>query len=203
MARGWHAYRSAPDCSRSAATPTPRWSRLVFFGVLISWRDSADVLRDMLHQHDLDPNRVESPDAAWRVFRVFLSVDVDGLETAPDSDADGFAVSWGRYSWNDGLPSLSLSRHLVVDVSADWTETEWYQPEYWRLSLDMVFPDQPTLADLDQLNAQDSGVYYERPGPGMNNALREVLWEVEQYPTLQALWASMPLRSAVDLERSC
>jgi hypothetical protein len=66
----------------------------------------------------------------------------------------------------------------------------------------MVFPDQPALADLGQLNTQDSGIYYERPGPAMDAALREVLWELEQYPTLQALWASTPLRSAVDLERS-
>lgn len=169
----------------------------------MSWRDSANVLRDMLRQQGLDPNRVESAESAWQVFRAFLALDIDGLETAPDADADGFTVSWGRYSWNDGLPSLSFSRHLAVDVSADWTETEWYQPEYWRVSLDMVFPDQPALADLDQLNTQDSGIYYERPGPAMDNALREALWEFEQSPTLQALWASTPLRSTIDLEQAC
>jgi hypothetical protein len=43
----------------------------------------------------------------------------------PDSDADGFAVSWGRYCWHNGMPSLSFERHLAVDGSADWTEAEW------------------------------------------------------------------------------
>ncbi|MCM0673619.1 hypothetical protein NCC78_02675, partial [Micromonospora phytophila] len=59
---------------------------------------------------------MESPESAWRVFWVFLAVDVDGLESEPDGD--GFAVSWGRHSWSDGLPTLSFSRHLKVDASA-------------------------------------------------------------------------------------
>lgn len=155
----------------------------------------------MLRGQGLDPNRVESPESAWRVFCEFLAVDIDGLETGPDSDADGFVVSWGRDSRNDGLPSLSFSRQLAVGVRAVWTETEWYQPEYWRVSLDMFFPDHPALADLDQLNTSDGGVYFERPGPEMDNAIREALWEFGQSPTLQALWAGMPQRSSVDLER--
>jgi hypothetical protein len=168
--------------------------------VLISWRDSAGVLRDMLQAQGLDPERVADPAAAWRVFCAFLTVDVDGLETEPDGEADGFSVSWGRYGWNDRLPSLSFGRHLAVDVSATWTEPGWCPPEHWHVNLDMVFPDHPALADLGELNTQDSGVYFERPGPTMDGTLREVLWEVEQYPTLQALWASTPLRSAVALE---
>jgi hypothetical protein len=129
-------------------------------------------------------------------------VEVDGLETAPGSDADGFIVQWGRYGLNGGLPSLSFTRQFAVDVRAEWTETDWYQPEYWQVSLDMVFADQPALADLDQLNTSNSGFYFERSGSGMDNALREALWEFEQYPTLQALWASTPLRGAVDLAQA-
>jgi hypothetical protein len=103
---------------------------------------------------------------------------------------------------NDGLPSLSFTRQFAVDVRAEWTETDWYQPEYWQVNLVMVFPDQPALADLDRLNTHNSGFYFERPGAGMEEALREVLWEFGQYPTLQTLWASTPLRSAVVLERA-
>jgi hypothetical protein len=170
--------------------------------VLIPWRESADVLRDLLRQDGLDSDRVASPAAAWRVFLAFLAVDVAGLESAPDADADGFSVSWGRYSWNDNLPSLSFERHLAVDVSATWTETDWYQPQYWRVGLTMVFPDQAALADLDRLNTSDSGIYYERRGPERDAVLAEVLWEFEQYPTLRALWASTPQRSTVELESS-
>jgi len=158
----------------------------------------------MIRKQGSDPDRIESPESAWRVFCAFLAVDVDGLETTPDSDADGFIVQWGRYRYssNEGMPTLSFTRQFAVDVHATWTETGWYQPEYWQVSLDMVFPDQPALADLDRLNTSDSGFYFERPGPGMDHALCEALWEVEQYPTLRALWASTPLRSAVDLVRA-
>ena len=156
----------------------------------------------MLKQRGLNPDRVESPDAAWKVFCDFIAVDVEGLETGPDGQADGFGVSWGCYSWNDGLPTLSFGRHFVVDVSDTATGEDSCQPMYWRVSLEMIFPDAPDLAEIDRLNTQDSGVYYERPGPEMDNALCEALWEVERYPALRALWASTPMRSAVDLDRS-
>ncbi|MEV0644649.1 hypothetical protein AB0I28_05255 [Phytomonospora sp. NPDC050363] len=154
----------------------------------------------MLTERRLDPARVSDPAAAWEVFRAFLAVDLAGLETAEDADADGFAVSWGRYGWNDRLPSLSFERILAVDVSAAWTETEHYQPEYWRVGLEMVFAEHPGLADVGGLKTQDSGVYYERPGPAMDDALREALWEVEREPSLRILWAGSPSRSIVKLE---
>ncbi|NUR74175.1 MAG: hypothetical protein HOU81_25480 [Hamadaea sp.] len=156
----------------------------------------------MLRQQGHDPDRVGSPEAAWPVFRAFLAMDLDGLETSEGTDADGFAISWGRYSWNDDLPSLSFERYMAVDVPADWTETEWYQPEYWRLDLDMIFADSPAFSDIDKLNTQDSGIYYERSRPAMETALREALWEIEQHPTLRALWTSTPMRSTIDLERN-
>jgi hypothetical protein len=170
--------------------------------VATSWRNSADVLREIIRQQGADPDRVESPESTWRAFCGFLLVAFDGLDTESDSDADGFIVQWGRNSWNDGLPSLSFTRRFAVDVRAEWVEADWYQPEYWQVDLVMVFPDHPTLADLGELNTQDSGFYFERPGPEFDNALREALWEFGQYPTLQALWASTPLRSTVHLMRA-
>lgn len=151
----------------------------------------------MLKQHGLDPQKAHNPTSAWKVFVAFLDHDITGLETGPESD--GFGVAWGRNSWNDHLPSLSFSRYLAVDAAARETD---YEPESWRVDLTMVFADAPALADVAALNTQDSGIYYERPGgPEMAEALREVLWEIEQYPALQALWASTPTRSTVALER--
>ncbi len=163
--------------------------------MLISWRDTADVLRDLLRRDGLDPDKVPSPTAAWQVFCAFLAVDVAEVQADPDSDADSFIVQWGRYGWHDGLPSLSFSRQLTFDVAGE--------PEFWQVTLDMVFADDPALADLDQLNTQDSGFYSERPGPALDAALSEVLWEAEQYPALQALWRSAPLRSTVTFDQSC
>ncbi|MFG1920261.1 hypothetical protein [Micromonospora sp. NPDC048898] len=157
------------------------------------WPDLADILRGLLRQHGLDPNRVENPESAWRVFSAFLAIEIDGLESEPASNADGFDVSWGRYSWSDELPTLSFNRHLMVDEA----RPDWYQPERWRLSLDMVFPDLPAFTDVGELDTQSSGIYYERPGSGMDDAVREALWEVERYPALQALWTSRPLWSVI------
>jgi hypothetical protein len=145
---------------------------------------------------------VDNVEIAWKAFCEFLAQPVDGLEPGPDSDADGFIVQWGRYSWHDRLPSLSFTRQFAVDVRATWTETDWYQPEYWQLSLDLVFPDAPTLADLDQLNVQDTGFDFSPPGPERDRAISEAEWEIRHYPTLQALWASTPQRSTVTLDQA-
>ena len=81
-------------------------------------------------------------------------------------------------------------------MSATWTVPDWYQPERWRLSLNM-FPDRPAFADVGELNTQGSGIYYERLGAATDDVVREVLWEVERYPALQAMWTSTPLWSAI------
>jgi hypothetical protein len=156
----------------------------------------------LLRRHGLVEDRIANVDAAWAVFCAFLGQPVEGMEPGPDADADGFIVQWGRYSWHDGLPSLRFTRQLAVDVRAVWTETDWYQPEYWQLSLDLVFPDAPVLADVDQLNVQGTGFDFSPPGPGRDHAISEAEWEIRQYPTLQALWASTPIRSTVTLDRA-
>jgi hypothetical protein len=104
---------------------------------------------------------------------------VDGLEAGEESDADGFIVEWGRYSWNDGLASLSFTRQYAVDVSDTWTETEWYQPEYWQVNLTMVFPDASELADVGMLNVQDTGFDFSPAGPEQDHAIREAEWEIQ------------------------
>jgi hypothetical protein len=158
----------------------------------IAWRDSPEVLVGRLRQHGLAADRVDNVDMAWKAFCEFLAQPVDGLEPEPDSDADGFIVQWGRYSWHDRLPSLSFTRQFAVDVRGTWTETDWYQPEYSQVSLHLVFPDAPTFADLDQLNVQDTGFDFSPPGPERDRAISEAEWEIRHYPTLQALWASTP-----------
>jgi hypothetical protein len=59
-----------------------------------------------------------------------------------------------------------------------------------RVSLDLVFPDTPTLADLDQLNVHNTGFDFSPAGPERDHAISEAEWEIRHYPTLQALWAS-------------
>ncbi|MGC4759119.1 hypothetical protein [Micromonospora trifolii] len=168
----------------------------------ITWRESPEELVGLLRLHGLTPDRVNNVETAWKAFREFLAQPVDGLEPGPDSDADGFIVQWGRYSWHDRLPSLSFTRQIAVDVQGTWTETDWYQPEIWHVSLNLVFADAPALADLDRLNVQDTGFNFSPPGPARDHAIGKAEWEVQRHPTLQALWASTPVHSAVTLDRA-
>jgi hypothetical protein len=168
----------------------------------VGWRDSPEVLARLLREHGQDPHQVSDVEAAWQAFCSFLACPIDGLEPGPDRDADGFAVQWGRYGWTDRRPSLTFTRHMAVDVRASWTESDWYQPEYWQLNLELVFDDVPALADVDELEVSNTGFDFTPPGPGRNHAFREVEWEIQQYPTLQALWASTPVRSSLDLDRA-
>jgi hypothetical protein len=168
----------------------------------IAWRDSPGVLVELLRRHDLDPRQVDNVDLAWKAFCEFLAQPVDGLEPGPGSDADGFIIQWGRYGWHDRLPSLTFTRQFAVDVRATWTETDWYQPEYWQVALDLVFPDAPRLADLDQLTVQDTGFDFSPPGPQRDHAISEAECEIRRHATLQTLWAGTPLRSAVTLDQA-
>ncbi|MEU8419397.1 hypothetical protein AB0C15_00785 [Micromonospora sp. NPDC048835] len=83
-----------------------------------------------------------------------------------------------------------------------WTETDWYKPEIWQLSLDLAFPDAPALAHLDGFNVQDTGFDFSPPGPERDRAIGEAEWEMQRHPTLRALWANTPAHSAVTLNRA-
>ncbi|GAA1645255.1 hypothetical protein [Actinoplanes couchii] len=168
----------------------------------IAWRDSPEALVEILRRRGLDPDRVDNVEAAWAAFGEFLREPIDGLEPDPDSDADGFIVQWGRYGWHDRLPSLSFTRQYAVNMRATWTEPDWYQPEHWHVNLTLVFPDAPALADLGQLNVQDTGFDFSPPGAERDHAIREAEWEMNHYPTLRALWKSVPSSSAVTLDQA-
>lgn len=168
----------------------------------VGWRDSPEALARLLREHGQDPDRVNSVEADWQAFRSFLATPIDGLEAGPGIDADGFIVQWGRYSWNDRRPSLTFTRQMAVNVRATWTESDWYQPEYWQMNLELVFDDVPALADVDQLEVQDIGFDFSPPGPEQDHAFREVEWVIQQYPSLHALWASTPLRSSLNLDNA-
>jgi hypothetical protein len=167
----------------------------------VAWRDSAEVLARLLRAHGQDPDRVDSVEQAWRAFCAFLAQPVDGLEPGgQDSDADGFIVQWGRYGWNDRLPSLTFTRQYAVDVREPWTEPDWYPQELWQVSLHLVFSDHPALTDLGELPATDTGFDFSPPGPQREAALRDAEQEIQRFPTLRALWASRVLRSQIQFD---
>ena len=93
----------------------------------VPWPRSADEFTRILRKHGQEPTAVTDVATAWRAFREFLHVEIEGLVPEPDADVDGFVVQWGRYSWHGGRWCVSFTRQLAVpSASGD------PQPEYGR-----------------------------------------------------------------------
>jgi hypothetical protein len=160
----------------------------------VPWRLSADELVRILHRQGVDPEAVTDVAAAWQAFREFLQVEIEGL--APDPDADGFIVQWGRYSWHGGRLSISFTRQLAVTDGCDCGNPH-EQPDYWQVDLALVYDDAPGLMLLDGGHESDTGFSFEPIGP-----LREAaLAAMQQYEQLQAVLNVEPVRSQLSFER--
>lgn len=164
----------------------------------IPWRSGPDVFARILRQHAVDPDAVCDVDAAWDAFCAFLQVEVEGIE-GPEHDGDGFIVEWGRWGWQDGDPSLSFGRQLAVTGPGDRGDPYW-QPEYWKLALELVFAEDPAWADLDELGHQNTGFDFAEIGPRRVAALAETRGFLASYPQLVSLWRAVPARSSLTLE---
>jgi hypothetical protein len=163
------------------------------------WRESLEVFAGLLREHGQDHAHVSDGESAWQAFSSFLACPVDGLEPGPDTDADGFILQWGRYGWNNTQPSLTFTRQFAVDVRATWTEQDWYQPEYWKVELDLIFNDEPALAGIDQSGSGNTGFDFSPPVTALQRALRDAEQKVRNYPALRTLWESIPARSSLHL----
>lgn len=89
----------------------------------VSWRDGVRELRRLVAAEGGDPDRVEDVALAWRAFRAFLAVPLDGLFDrweGPAVEADTLVVDFGFFDGADGPPGLLLVR--LFDVPA----VEWH-----------------------------------------------------------------------------
>jgi hypothetical protein len=167
----------------------------------VPWRSSAEVFAQYLRSHGLDAADVVDADAAWQAFSEFLQVEIDGVDLDPDSDADGFIVQWGRYSWNGYRPSLAFTRQLAI-VGVDDRDGPCADPEYWQVSLEMRFDDEPDLAGIDALPEQDTGFNFAPIGPHRRAALAEMRTDMAGHAQLQAAWRTKPTDSELTLDRA-
>lgn len=154
----------------------------------------------ILRQRVVEPDAVGDVDAAWRAFGQFLQTEVGGIEP-PENDGDGFIAEWGRWDWNDDQPSLSFGRLLAVNDADDRDDPDW-QPEYWKVELQLIFAEDPAWADLDSLGHRDTGFDYAEIGAVRTAALKEMRRFIESYPQLAAMWQAVPTRSGLTLERA-
>jgi hypothetical protein len=159
-----------------------------------------DVFARILRQHAVEPGSVRDVAAAWDAFGEFLQTEVEGIER-PENDGDGFIVEWGKWGWNEDHPALSFGRLLAVSESDDRDDPHW-QPEYWKVELQLIFAEDPAWADLDRLGHQDTGFEYDEIGAPRMAALGEMRRFIESYPQLAAMWRAEPTRSDLTLERA-
>ncbi|MGW5610160.1 hypothetical protein ACWEWI_29555 [Streptomyces sp. NPDC003753] len=159
-----------------------------------------DAFARILTQRAIDPDAVHSVDAAWDAFGEFLQVEIEGIERS-ENDGDGFIVEWGRWGWNDDQPSLSFGRLLAVSDASDREDPNW-QPEHWKVELQLIFAEDPAWADVGSLGHQDTEFDYAEIGAPRMAALGEMRSFIESYPQLAAMWRAEPARSGLTLERA-
>lgn len=158
----------------------------------ISWRAGAEAFGQILREHGLAPDAIADVTVAWTAFEEFVKLEVDGIVSTDESDADGFIVQWGRWSWNGNRPSLSFTRQLAVPDPDDL----FGQPSYWHVELEMTFQDEPSVAGLGELNESSTGFSFEPIGPERTAELAAIHTHyLGLYPELRALWRATPISS--------
>ncbi|MER7892113.1 hypothetical protein ABTX15_20065 [Micromonospora sp. NPDC094482] len=167
----------------------------------IHWRSSAEVFAQCLGSHGLDAAGVADVEAAWQAFCEFVQVEIDGVDPDPDSDADGFIVQWGRYSWHGHRPSLTFTRQPAI-VGVDDRDGRHVDREYWQVSLEMRFDDGPDLAGIGTLPERDTGFNFAPIGRHRHAALAEMRTGMDRHPQLQAAWRLKPAHSELTVDRA-
>lgn len=131
-----------------------------------------------------------------------MQLGIGGIEDTAH-DGDGFIAEWGTWSGNDTLPSITFGRQLAVNDfdEGDHTDPYW-QPQYWRVDLDICFAPHPDLDGVGALGFQNTGFDFYEIGPDRAAALAETRAFIHGYPQLAAMWRIKPLRSRLTLEQA-
>ncbi|MEV6527909.1 hypothetical protein AB0M43_38915 [Longispora sp. NPDC051575] len=167
----------------------------------IHWQRSAAIFGQLLRDHGVDSEAVNNVAAAWEAYCEFLQADVEGIDETPGSDADGFIVQWGRWSWNDERPSLSFTRQLAI-IAGDQADADWL-PILWQVELQLSFDHEPNLADLDALDTSDTGWCFSPVGHGRTAELAAMRTDMQRHRQLRAIWNTVPVSSHLSFECIC
>lgn len=166
----------------------------------VSWRDGARELRRLVVAQGGVPDRIGDVGLAWRAFRAFLAVPLEGLFDRWDSadvEAETLIVDFGVFGWQDDLPGLLLVRRFHVP-SVQWHDDVPGQPSNGADALDLGLADtvqvelELTFARGISAEADD---FWTAARSGEFTA--EDLSEAEELVTTLGL--GQPLRSRVDL----
>jgi hypothetical protein len=138
----------------------------------VSWRDAAPHLRRLVIAEGADPGRIEDVDLAWRAFRAFLTVPVDGLFDwdSDDVEADTLVIEFGAAAWPDDLPALLLARRFAIPAvewhdgrpgqpSSDQDDLELDLADTVQIELELTFPPDTAGHADDFWTAAHSGQF--------------------------------------------
>ncbi|MER6753592.1 hypothetical protein ABT235_05350 [Micromonospora echinofusca] len=168
----------------------------------IPWRSSLDAFAQILRRCGIEQSSVTDVQAAWGAFAEFLQLDIDGIDSALDSDADGFIAQWGRRSWADNRLILTFTRQIAIADLGDH-DAPYREPELWQLDFELAFDDDADLIGLDSLDVQNTGFRFAPTGPLRAAALADAWAEMQQHPPVRAAWVATPASSSLSFECAC
>jgi hypothetical protein len=167
----------------------------------VRWRDAVQELRRLVTAEGGDPDRIHDVGLAWRAFRAFLAVPLDGLFDRWESaevESDTLVVEIVASGWPDELPQLRLVRRFHIPavewhdgVPGEPSEENTDEPDLdladtVQIERELTFNDD-TIAEADDFwTAARSGEF--APGD---------LAEAEELVTMPSL--GRPLRSHIEL----
>ncbi|SNT65836.1 hypothetical protein SAMN05421812_12745 [Asanoa hainanensis] len=127
----------------------------------LSWRDGVGELSRLVAAEGGDPDRIQDVGLAWRAFRAFLAVPLDGLFDRWEGDAeeaDTLVIEFGVSAWPNDSPGLLLARRFAVPA-VEWRDGVPGEPsdeedadldlaDTVQIELELTFPH-GTTADAD------------------------------------------------------
>ncbi|GAA0460142.1 hypothetical protein Aca07nite_42140 [Actinoplanes capillaceus] len=166
----------------------------------VPWRDGAQELRRLVVAENGVPDRIEDVALAWRAFRAFLAVPLDGLfdrwESA-DAEADTLLVDFGVFHREENLPGLLLVRRFDVP-SVEWHDGRPGEPSDDEDDLDLDLADTVQVElELTFASGITAEIYDLWTAARSGEFAAEDLTEAESL--VMALSEARPLRSRIDL----
>ncbi|WP_212829841.1 hypothetical protein [Catellatospora sp. TT07R-123] len=138
----------------------------------LSWRDGVQELRRLVTAEGGDPDRIQDVNLAWRAFRAFLAIPLDGLfdRWGNDVEADTLVVEFGVAEWPDGPPALLLARRFAIPA-VEWRagvpgepsdaedDIDLHLADTVQIEMEMTFPHGTCVEADEYWTAMGSGEF--------------------------------------------
>jgi hypothetical protein len=154
---------------------------------LVDWQAGPNLLASILRRHGQALDAMTDTITVWTAFAEFAQTKLAGIDARPDSDADGFILQWGRWSWNNNRPSMSFIRQVAVPCEGDQSGD---CVELWQIELVLFYEDSVMLSSHSD---QTMGFYF----PKHDEEWKAVLIRAGDFPPLLAVATMAPVGSSM------